>query len=134
MAKTACIDEWPQDQQLIDSIFRITTNTNIKSISKARNLSWIPGLGQLYAGKTREAITSFILTGSTGTITVLAFNAQLYYLSGLGLFPITLRFIIGGRAFASKQIELKNEEINSAIEKQITTNILSLINQKENIP
>ncbi len=77
-----------ETQQIVTNLYAKRNLPHIKSIKKAENLSrFLPGSGQIYAGKTGEGILNFLINAS-----LLAFSAQqaingFYitgYLAGLG--------------------------------------------------
>jgi len=79
--------------QILNNLYDRRNLPHIRSIKKAENWSrFIPGSGQIYAGKTGEGIVNFLINAS-----VLAFSAhQAYngfyitgYLAGLGFFNKT---------------------------------------------
>jgi hypothetical protein len=79
--------------QIVNELYKKKNLPHIKSIKSAENWSrFIPGAGQIYAEKTGEGITNFLLNAS-----ILALSAQqalsgFYitgYLAGLGMFNKT---------------------------------------------
>jgi len=98
--------------QMVDNLYRKRNLPRIRSIKKAENWSrFIPGSGQIYAGKTGEGIVNFLLNAS-----ILAFSAQqafngFYitgYLAGLGFFNKTYH---GGIKRSGVLASEKNKEI-----------------------
>jgi len=118
-------------KQLVNKLYEKKNLPHIKSIKKAENLSrFIPGSGQIYAGKTGEGIVNFLLNAS-----ILAFSAnQVYngfyitgYLAGLGFFNKTYQGGIkrSGILASQKNDELIvnfNSEINSTIRSKFQMN------------
>lgn len=113
--------------QIVNIIYKKKNLPPIKSIKKAENLSrFIPGSGQIYAGKTGEGIVNFLLNAS-----ILAYSAhQVYngfyitgYLAGLGFFNKTYH---GGIKRSGILASQKNEELivnfNSGINATIRSN------------
>lgn len=98
--------------QIVDNLYKKRNLPRIKSIKKAENWSrFIPGSGQIYAGKAGEGIVNFLLNAS-----ILAFSAQqafngFYitgYLAGLGFFNKTYH---GGIKRSGVLASEKNKEI-----------------------
>lgn len=99
-------------QQMVETLYEKRNLPHIRSIKKAENWSrFIPGSGQIYAGKTGEGIVNFLLNAS-----ILAFSAQqafngFYitgYLAGLGFFNKTYQ---GGIKRSGILASQKNKEI-----------------------
>ena len=113
-------------QQLVFNLYQKKNRPHIRSIDKAENWSrFIPGSGQIYAGRTGEGIANFLLNAS-----VLAFSAhQVYngfyitgYLAGLGLFNKTYH---GGIKRAGILSSRKNEELTETFNIKISETIRS---------
>ena len=99
-------------QQIVDNLYTKRNLPHIKSIKKAENWSrFIPGSGQIYAGKTGEGVVNFLLNAS-----ILAFSAQQVYngfyitgyLAGLGFFNKTYQ---GGIKRSGILASQKNKEL-----------------------
>ncbi len=99
-------------QQVVNNIYKKKNLPHIKSIKKAENWSrFLPGSGQIYAGKTGEGIVNFLINAS-----ILAFSAnQAYngfyitgYLAGLGFFNKTYH---GGIKRSGILASQKNKEL-----------------------
>ncbi len=114
-------------QQIVNNLYKKKNLPHIMSIKKAENWSrFIPGSGQIYAGKTGEGIVNFLINAS-----VLAFSAhQAYngffitgYLAGLGFFNKTYH---GGIKRSGILASQKNTELivdfNSGINAIIRSN------------
>ena len=118
-------------QQIVNNLYKKRNLPHIKSIKKAENWSrFIPGSGQIYAGKTGEGIVNFLINAS-----ILAFSAQQAYngfyitgyLAGLGFFNKTYHGGIkrAGILASQKNKELIvsfNSEINAAIRSKFELN------------
>lgn len=112
--------------QLVNKLYEKKNLPRIKSIKKAENLSrFIPGSGQIYAGKTGEGIANFLLN-----VSILAFSAnQVYngfyitgYLAGLGFFNKTYQ---GGIKRSGILASQKNEELIVNFNSEINSTIRS---------
>ena len=99
-------------QQMVNNLYQKKNVPHIKSVKKAENWSrFIPGSGQIYAGKTGEGIVNFLINAS-----LLAFTAQQAYngfyitgyLAGLGLFNKTYH---GGIKRSGILATQKNKEL-----------------------
>jgi TM2 domain-containing membrane protein YozV len=98
--------------QIVNNLYLKRNIPHIKSIKKAENMSrFLPGSGQIYAGKTGEGIINFLINSS-----LLAFAAQQAYygyyitgyLAGLGFFNKTYH---GGIKRAGILATKKNKEL-----------------------
>lgn len=114
-------------QQIVTNLYKKKNLPHIKSIKKAENWSrFLPGSGQVYAGKTGEGVANFLINAS-----ILAFAAeQAYngfyitgYLAGLGFFNKTYH---GGMKRAGVLASQKNKEqianFNSRINAMLRSN------------
>ncbi len=99
-------------QQMVHDLYKKRNLPHIKSAKKAENWSrFIPGSGQIYAGKTGEGIVNFLINAS-----LLAFAAQQAYngfyitgyLAGLGFFNKTYH---GGMKRAGILSSQRNKEL-----------------------
>jgi len=97
--------------QLVNELYNKKNLPHIRLIKRAENWSrFIPGAGQIYAGKTGEGITNFLLNAS-----ILAFSAYQVlngyyftgYLAGLGFFNKTYQ---GGIKRSGILASRKNKE------------------------
>jgi tetratricopeptide (TPR) repeat protein len=113
-------------QQMVNNLYKKRNLPNIRSIKKAENLSrFLPGSGQVYAGKTGEGIANFLINAS-----ILAFSAsQAYngfyitgYLAGLGFFNKTYH---GGIKRAGILVSQKNKELIANFNNGINATIRS---------
>ena len=115
-------------KQIVNNLYKKRNLPHIKSIKKAENWSrFLPGSGQIYAGKTGEGIVNFLINSS-----ILAFAAQQAYngfyitgyLAGLGFFNKTYH---GGIKRAGVLASQKNKEhiasFNSRINETIRSNL-----------
>ena len=111
-------------EQMVNNLYKKRNIPHVKSVKKAENWSrFIPGSGQVYAGKTGEGVVNFLINAS-----LLAFTAQQAYngfyitgyLAGLGLFNKTYH---GGIKRSGILASQKNKELivnfNSNINKTI---------------
>ncbi len=98
--------------QIINNLYRKRNLPHIKSVKKAENWSrFIPGSGQIYAGKKGEGVVNFLINAS-----VLSFAAyQVYngfyvtgYIAGLGLLNKTYH---GGIKRSGILASQKNKEL-----------------------
>lgn len=98
----------------------------IRSVKRAENFSrFIPGSGQIYAGKTGEGIFNFLINASILTFSAYQFYHGFYitgYLAGLGFFNKTYQ---GGIKRSGILAEQKNEQLLNHFNHQINTIILS---------
>jgi tetratricopeptide (TPR) repeat protein len=99
-------------QQMVHDLYKKRNLPHIKSVKKAENWSrFIPGSGQICAGKTGEGIVNFLINAS-----LLAFAAQQAYngfyitgyLAGLGFFNKTYH---GGMKRAGILSSQRNKEL-----------------------
>jgi len=113
-------------KNLVNNLYEKKNLPHIKSIKKAENLSrFMPGSGQIYAGKTGEGIANFLINAS-----ILAFSAnQVYngfyitgYLAGLGFFNKTYQ---GGIKRSGILASQKNEELIVNFNSEINSTIRS---------
>lgn len=114
-----CSDLDSEGSLQITELFQKFRKIKWKSSEKAENLSFVPGLGQLYAGYPMRALFSFGL--QAGAISLGAWHVwQGYYAigaySGMGLFYL---FYTGGMRHATYLADLKNKEKLSKIEREI---------------
>lgn len=93
----------------VDSLLIVAANAPRKSPSKARRLStFLPGTGQLYAGKPIEGIHSFGLNAFFGTLLTTSMIAGDYAV-GVGLyFQFFYRYYVGGIYHAGLLAEERN--------------------------
>ncbi len=98
-------------EQVVDSLYESRNLPRIKSSRKAENWSrFLPGSGQIYAGKAGEGIANFLINAS-----LLGFSAQQFYngfyitgyFAGLGFFNKTYH---GGIKRAGILADQKNKE------------------------
>lgn len=113
-------------QQMVNNLYKKRNLPNIRSIKKAENWSrFLPGSGQVYAGKTGEGIANFLINAS-----ILAFSAeQAYngfyitgYLAGLGFFNKTYQ---GGIKRSGILASQKNKELILNFNSRINATIRS---------
>jgi tetratricopeptide (TPR) repeat protein len=115
--------------RVVDKLYNKRKLPHIKSIQKAENLSrFLPGSGQIYAGKTGEGLINFLLN-----LSILAFSAHQVingfyitgYLAGLGFFNKTYH---GGIKRSGSLAFEKNKELivnfNAEINKTIRSNFV----------
>ena len=117
--------------RIVNNLYKKQNLPKIRSIKKAENWSrFLPGSGQIYAGKTGEGLVNFIINAS-----ILAFSAQQAYsgfyitgyLAGLGFFNKTYHGGIkrSGILASQKNKELivkLNSEINFIIRSDFRNN------------
>ncbi len=98
-----------------------------KSPMLAMHLSFIPGLGQLYAGQPLDALNAFLLNGSLIAISTWSIVSQNYL--DFALFEINpvIRFYRGNLYNAQKEVY----EYNSKKRKILKTPILEVLNKVE---
>ena len=105
-------DKKSEIQKVVINLYKKRNLPHIKSIQNAENWSrFIPGSGQIYAGKMGEGIANFLINAS-----LLAFTAQQAYngfyitgyLAGLGFFNKTYH---GGMKRAGILSSQKNKEL-----------------------
>ena len=115
-------------QQVVHELYSRKKLPHIRSIKKAENWSrFIPGTGQIYAGKTGEGLLNFFIN-----VSILAFSAQQAYtgfyitgyLAGLGFFN---KIYHGGIKRSGNLATWKNKELtvtfNNKINKIIRSNL-----------
>ena len=111
-------------EQLILDLYKEESRPNIKSVKKAENLSrFVPGSGQIYAGKGGEGVVNFLINASVLTFAGFQVYNGFYitgYLAGLGFFNKTYHGGIKRAGNAASQLNKKqmnsfNTKINSLI-------------------
>jgi TM2 domain-containing membrane protein YozV len=116
-------------QTVVSELYQKKHLPHIRSIKKAENLSrFIPGAGQIYAGKTGEGIVNFLINAS-----ILAFTAQqaingFYitgYLAGLGFFNKTYH---GGMRRSENLATWKNKELTINFNSKVNEILQSTLN------
>ena len=116
-------------QTVVNELYQKKHLPHIRSIKKAENLSrFIPGAGQIYAGKTGEGIVNFLINAS-----LLAFTAQqaingFYitgYLAGLGFFNKTYH---GGMRRSENLATWKNKELTVSFNSKVNELLRSTLN------
>jgi TM2 domain-containing membrane protein YozV len=116
-------------QTVVNELYQKKNLPRIRSIKKAENLSrFIPGAGQIYAGKPMEGIVNFLINAS-----LLAFTAQqavsgFYitgYLAGLGFFNKTYH---GGMRRSENLAIWKNKELTVNFNSKINEILRSTLN------
>ena len=120
------------DEKEAELIQRVTTlydrknRPRIKSVSKAEDLSrFVPGLGQIYAGKAGEGVVNFLINASILTFAVYQVYQGFYitgYLAGLGFFNKTYH---GGMKRAGDIAAQKNQELLVGFNRDINKLILT---------
>ena len=114
-------------QIIVDDLYKRKNLPHIRSAKKAENWSrFIPGSGQIYAGKTGEGIINFLINASLLTFSAHQALNGFYitgYLAGLGFFNKTYQ---GGIKRSGILAIQKNKEIlvnfNSKINETIRSN------------
>ncbi len=115
--------------QIVNELYTKKNLPHIRSIKRAENWSrFIPGAGQIYAGKTGEGITNLLLN-----VTILAFGAYealngFYitgYLGGLGIFNKTYH---GGIKRSGILASWKSKEQIVSFNSKINERIRSCLN------
>lgn len=114
-------------QKIVDDLYQRKNLPRIRSAKKAENWSrFIPGSGQIYAGKTGEGIVNFLINASLLTFSAHQALNGFYitgYLAGLGFFNKTYQ---GGIKRSGILATQKNKEIlvsfNSKINETIRSN------------
>lgn len=103
----------------------------IKSLNAARNWSrFIPGSGQIYAGKSGEGITNFLINASVLTFAGFQVYNGFYitgYLVGLGFFNKTYH---GGMKRAEVIASQKNKQHMVEFNREVNQEIISIIDSK----
>ncbi len=101
----------PTQPLFLDSVYAFRTKFKLKKPKKAAMLStFIPGMGQLYAGYPLKAATSVALHGAALTFGVLSVLDKYYlsgFLTGAGLLQA---FYFGGIKHSSYLAEKKNKK------------------------
>lgn len=85
----------------------------------AFHLSFIPGLGQLYAGQPADALNAFLLNGSLIALSTYTIISQDYFTFGLFELEPTLRFYRGNLLNAQKETYQYNEKKINQLKKPI---------------
>lgn len=114
-------------QKIVDDLYQRKNLPHIRSAKKAENWSrFIPGSGQIYAGKTGEGILNFLINASLLTFSAHQALNGFYitgYLAGLGFFN---KIYQGGIKRSGILTTQKNKEIlvnfNSRINEAIRSN------------
>lgn len=94
---------------VVNTLLPLSLNRQIKSVSKAKKLSVVPGLGQLYAGYPIKALTSFTLVGLSLTYAVFSIING-YYVSGIATgISASYLFYSGGNKHAQYLVQVRND-------------------------
>ncbi len=113
-----------------DSLYQ--EKPDLKKIKKARRLStFMPGVGQMYAGKPFNGIVNILLNGSGSLLTYYCFANNFYIIGVFTGITSVYRFYSGGvrnAGFIAKQTNDKNAAIfNDMIKKIILNNEKKII-------
>lgn len=110
----------------VEKLYSRKSRPNVKSVSRAENLSrFIPGSGQIYAGKAGEGIVNFLINASVLTFAGIEVYHGFYitgYLAGLGFFNKTYH---GGIKRAGILASQRNREEIADFNRQINQLFLS---------
>lgn len=115
--------------QTVNRIYHRKNLPHLRSVRKAENLSrFLPGSGQIYAGKSGEGAVNFLINAS-----LLAFTAyEAYhgffitgYFAGLGFFNKTYH---GGIRRSGILAARKNKELMANFNREVNTTIRSCLN------
>lgn len=98
----------PSKQNAIDSAYNHVIKFKLKKKSKAENLSLIPGLGQLYAGSPKSAISSVILVGGIGIFGLYSIYIGHYFLFAGTSAMLFRSTYMGGRNYAGLLVDEYN--------------------------
>ncbi|MFC2111157.1 hypothetical protein ACFLQ5_01755 [Bacteroidota bacterium] len=112
----------------VDSLY--TSIENLKSERKARHLSIVPGLGQIYAGKPLSGITSILLEGLSVAFTTYCFANGIYINGIIAGINYIFRFYIGGIKNSANIVKHRNElqtrEFTETIKEMILAKEMSM--------
>ena len=112
----------------VDSLYNKKSIPKIRSVKKAENLSrFIPGAGQVYAGKAGEGIVNFLINASILAFSAHQFYYQFYltgYFAGLGLFN---KIYHGGIKRAGHLAAEKNKNITTTFNHNINDLLLEVV-------
>lgn len=113
-------------EETVLNVYGRKNRPRIKSEKKAENLSrFLPGSGQIYAGKEGEGVINFLINASILTFAGIQVYNGFYitgYLAGLGFFNKTYH---GGIRRAGVLAAQKNKELMAGFNSEITTILLS---------
>lgn len=113
-------------QNIINDLYNRKNLPHIRSAKKAENWSrFIPGSGQIYAGRTAEGLVNFLLNASLLTFSAYQVLNGFYitgYLAGLGFFNKTYQ---GGIKRSGILANQKNKEIMVRFNSRINETIRS---------
>ena len=109
-------------------ILALPETYNYKDPAKSKRLSsYLPGLGEIYAGYPVKGVTSFVLT--TGFLAFAGYNFYFhYYVTGFfsGLFPMT-KFYSGGKRLIVNLANSHNEQEVNKIKRRYSNEILGIL-------
>ena len=113
-------------EQKVIELYRKKNRPRIKSEKKAKNLSrFVPGLGQMYAGKGGEGVINFLINAAVLTFAGVQIYNEFYitgYLAGLGFFNKTYH---GGMRRAANLASQNNKKVTIQFNHKITDWIIS---------
>ena len=120
------VDKADEMKVMVSNLYSKKNRPHIKSTQKAENLSrFIPGAGQIYAGKEVEGIVNFLINASVLTFAGFQVYNHFYitgYLAGLGFFNKTYH---GGIKRAGDLATRRNKVLMGNFNNEVTSLILS---------
>ena len=116
-----------EENKIISSNFENLNNFKPKKQFLAAYLSFIPGLGQLYAGNVKDSINAFLLNGSIIAISAYSLWTMDVWTFSLIEFSPLIHFMKGNIYNAQKDVY----EYNQTKQKQYEKNILEVIETKK---
>lgn len=118
-------------KRLAAELYSKKNRPRIKSLNAARNWSrFIPGSGQIYAGKSGEGITNFLINASVLTFAGIQVYNGFYitgYLAGLGFFNKTYH---GGMKRAEVIASQTNKQHMVEFNREVNQEIISIIDSE----
>lgn len=113
-------------ENVVNNLYEEKNRPRMKSIKKAENWSrFIPGTGQIYAGRAGEGTVNFLINASVLTFAGFQVYNGFYitgYLAGLGFFNKTYH---GGIKRAGVLASYKNQKLMNDFNRKINAEILS---------
>ena len=113
-----------EDQEMASEIYSMRLERNLGNIEETKWLNkrrlfksrrtakllstFLPGLGQVYAGRPDQAAISIFLTAGSGLYTAMSFITGYNVTAVLTGIPLTIKFYLGGRENAYNLVDLRN--------------------------
>lgn len=127
-AKTIAKKYFVADSLFIDSLFAANMQWELKSLKTARNLSYLPGAGQFYAGKPGKGIVSMLLQSALITTGVLGIIHGYWALAYIFNATALIRLYFGGSIYAQKMVQYHNKKIQQQAANTIINELKPVFN------